>query len=69
MSFKDISIYSCGGHFVQWSGTVCAINVEGIMRAFMQNNFEFWPMIKEMLLKDISIFSSGGQLQFWKRAL
>ena len=22
MSFKDIYIYSCGGHFVQWSGTI-----------------------------------------------
>ena len=31
MSFKDIPIFSSGGHFVQWSGTICAISVGGIM--------------------------------------
>ena len=31
MSFKDIS--SSGSPFVQWSGTICAISVEGIMRS------------------------------------
>ena len=32
MSFKDISYLSFGGPFVQQSGTICAILVEGIMR-------------------------------------
>ena len=32
MPFKFISIFSSGGHFVQQSGTVCKILVEGIMR-------------------------------------
>ena len=31
MLFKDFSIFSWGGHFVQWSETVCAKLVEGIM--------------------------------------
>ena len=31
MLFKDISIFSSGGHFVQQSQTVCVILVEGIM--------------------------------------
>ena len=29
--FKDISISTSGCHFVQRSGSVCAISVEGIM--------------------------------------
>ena len=29
MSSKDFSIFSSGGHFVQWSGTISAILVEG----------------------------------------
>ena len=28
MSFKDFSIFSSGGHFVQWSGTISATLVE-----------------------------------------
>ena len=32
MSFKDISKFSSGGHYVQQSGTVCANVIEGIMR-------------------------------------
>ena len=31
MLFKDIAIFSSGGHFVQRSRTVCAVLVEGIM--------------------------------------
>ena len=31
-SFKIISIICSGGHFVQQSGKVCAILVEGIMK-------------------------------------
>ena len=29
MLFKGFSIFSSGGHFVQWSGTILAILVEG----------------------------------------
>ena len=29
MSFKSFSIFSSGGHFVQWSGTILAILAEG----------------------------------------
>ena len=29
MSFKDFSIFSSGGHFVQWSKKILALLVEG----------------------------------------
>ena len=32
MPFKDIFIWRSGGPFIQRSGTICAILVEGIMR-------------------------------------
>ena len=32
MSFKDISYLELWWSFVQWSGTICAILVNGIMR-------------------------------------
>ena len=32
MSFKDISYQGYGSPFVQWTGTICAILEEGIMR-------------------------------------
>ena len=32
MSFKGFSIFSSGGHFVKWSGTILAILVEGNSR-------------------------------------
>ena len=32
MSFKHNSTLSSGDHFVHWSGTVCAIFIEGIIR-------------------------------------
>ena len=34
MSLKAISIFSSGGLFVQWSGTICAILVVGMMGNF-----------------------------------
>ena len=57
MLFKDISklalasilfsgaesIFNFGGHFVQRSGTVCAILVEGIVRNISVKLFEFGP--------------------------
>ena len=30
MSFKDFSIFSSGSRFVQWSGTVLTILLEGL---------------------------------------
>ena len=33
MLFKDISIFSSGGHFVQQSRSVCAILVADMMRS------------------------------------
>ena len=35
-------IWSCGGPFVQQSGTICAILVEGIMRNNSVNLFRIW---------------------------
>ena len=32
MSFKGFSIFSSGGRFVQWRGTILAILVEGQVR-------------------------------------
>ena len=32
MPFKNFSIFSSGGHFVWWSGTVWATLVVGLMR-------------------------------------
>ena len=32
MGFENISYLEFRDHFVQWSGTICAILVEGIMR-------------------------------------
>ena len=56
MPFKDISIFSPGGHFVQQSGMVCKILVEGIMRNFLSKYFEFWPVNKEEISKKILLF-------------
>ena len=55
MLFKDISSFSSGGHFVQWSRTVSAILVEGILRNM---NLDQW--LWKFRFKNISIFSSGG---------
>ena len=42
MSFKDISYLEFGGHFVQRSGTICAILIEGIMRNIFLNLIQIW---------------------------
>ena len=42
MSFKDISYLSSVGPFVWWSGTICAILVDGIMRNFSVKLFGIW---------------------------
>ena len=31
MLFKDFSMFNYGGHFIQLSGTICAILVEGVL--------------------------------------
>ena len=52
---KILLILSSGCHFVQWSGTICAILVKGIMRNTSVILFEFGPAVQEeMSLKDIS---------------
>ena len=43
MSFKDLSIFSSDSHFVQWSGTICAILVEGIMGHIHVKLFKLGP--------------------------
>ena len=58
MLFKDISIFSSGGHFVRRSRRVFAILLEIILRN-ISVIFEFWQVVKEMS-RDISIFSLGG---------
>ena len=58
MLFKDISIFSSGGHFVRQSRRVFAILLEIILRN-ISVIFEFWQVVKEMS-RDISIFSLGG---------
>ena len=51
MSFKDISYLELWQPFVQWSGTICANLVEGIMRNNSVNYFEFR---RRCCLKDLS---------------
>ena len=54
MFFKDSLIYISGGPFVQFTVMIYAILVEGIMRNFLWNYFEFGPLAQEMSLKDLS---------------
>ena len=58
---KIFHIWSYGGPFVQWSGTICAILVEGIMRAFLEIilNLDQWFRWR-CRLKTFLIWSSGG---------
>ena len=70
MSFKDISIFSSGGHnkFVQRSRTIWLIYVQGLILGTF--GFEFGPAVQEMF-KDVSILYNGGPelfKQFWLRA-
>ena len=53
--FKDISNLELWWPFIQQSRTICVILVEGIMRCYSVNFFEFGPVVQEkMLFKDIS---------------
>ena len=42
MLFKDFSIFSCDGHFVQRSKMICAILVEGNIGNILVKLFEIW---------------------------
>ena len=46
---KVFVIWSYGGPFVQQSGTICAILVEGIMRNNSVKLFEFGPVFQEKM--------------------
>ena len=55
VSFKRFLIWSSGGPFVQWIGTICSILIKGIMLNNSVKLFEFGPVVQEeMPFKDIS---------------
>ena len=56
---KIFLIWSSGGHFVQWSKTICAILVEGSIRNNSMNIFRIWAVIQDKF-KRLLIWSSGG---------
>ena len=61
--FKIFLIWSSGTSFVQRSGTICVIYVEGVMLwgTILWHHFELRPVVKkEMLFKDISY------LELWR---
>ena len=65
MSFKGFSIFSSGHHFVQPSGAILVILVEGIGGTLLCKYFEIRPLAKdEMSFEDFLFFSSGGHLGF-----
>ena len=51
MSFKYISNFSSGGHFVQQSRTILAILEEDIMGNIWFQLIKFGPGVKEMCLQ------------------
>ena len=64
--FKIFLIWSSGDPFVQRSGIICAILVEGIMRNNLWTYFEFGPVVQEeMSFKRFLIWSSGGPSVQW----
>ena len=42
VQFKEFSIFSSGGHFGQWSGTICAILEEGFVGNIIISYFDRW---------------------------
>ena len=73
--FKDFSIFSFGGHFVQWNGTILSFLVEGhpknISVKFILKSGH-WPRrrchLKVFLFLALPaiLCSGGGQFeQFW----
>ena len=71
MSFKGFSIFSSGGHFVQWGGTILAILVEGHPRDISVKLFlkSVHLSRRRCHLSFFSIFSSSSGAeplkQFW----
>ena len=69
MLFKDISIQSSGDPFIQRSGTICAVLVEGIIRNNSVKSFEFGPVVQEMSFKIFLISSSAHPPVCWSRTI
>ena len=71
MSFKGFSIFSSGGHFVQWSGMIFAILVKGHPWNISVKYFGIGPLVsEEMSFKAFfSNFSSGGNFVQWSRTI
>ena len=49
---KIFLIWSSGGPFVQWRGTICAILVEGIKRNNSVKLFELGQVVQDISFKD-----------------
>ena len=60
MSFKDVSIFSSGGHFVLQSKTIWAILVEDLIsrNILIRNCFEFGQAIQELFFIEFFFFQS-----------
>ena len=77
MSIKGFSIFSSGGHFIQWSRTSFAILVEGNPRNISVNlKSVHWSRRRSNLkvflfLALVAILFSGAEpfLQFWYRVI
>ena len=66
MYFKNISYLELWRPFVQWSGIICVIVVEGIMRNNSMSLFKFGPVVQEEIwFKIFLIWSSGGPRVQW----
>ena len=61
MLFKDISYLELMQPFVQWSRTICAMLVEGIMRNNSVKLFEFGPVVQEEMP-----FENISYLELWR---
>ena len=71
ISFKDISYLELWWPFVQWSRTICAILVEGIMRNDSVNLFGIWASGSGGMVrfKRFLIWSSDGPPVQWSRTI
>ena len=66
---KKIFYFSSGGHFDEWSRNICAICRVHYEEHFYEFYLEIMPMVqKVILLKDISISSSGSHFVKQNRA-
>ena len=64
MSFKDISTWSSGGPFIQRSGNLCVILVDGIMRNNSVNIFRIWASDSGDIVSKISYLELWAALLF-----